>query len=87
MFWSFDGIRPQEEGDKEQGYNHQFVPTVRGGGGLNRALRNEKLLSPLFPIGVGGRLQMTGVLLFESMVVANGTYLQSPWSTCLHGIF
>ena len=38
------------EGDKEQGYNHQFVPTVRG---YNRAPRNEKLLSQLFPVGGG----------------------------------
>ena len=44
----FNGVKPQGEGDEEQGYNHQFVPTVRG---YNRSLRNEKLLSPLFPIG------------------------------------
>ena len=57
----FDGVRPQAEGDKEQGYNHQFVPTVWG---YNRALKKWTVIIPTIPrrcVGGGGQqLQMTG---------------------------
>ena len=48
----FDGVRPQGEGDKKQGYNHPFDPTVQlPQCGINNvmALRNVVII-PIYSL-------------------------------------
>ena len=47
----FDGVRPQGEGTKSKAITISLFPQC---GGYNRALRHEKLLCLLFPVGGGG---------------------------------
>ena len=54
---------------KEQGYDCQQVPAVQG---FSRAVVDEKLLSPLFPVG-------EGAVVTNDCCIIPSVLSQEPW--------